>query len=126
MSPRSERRTRTRSVPSSDLWDRALGAGDPTSSNRAAGKQNARWASVDLSGGGSVAGTVLEYDLGHDLGETPTVVTLKRYERANGPVTITARGVRQEGWSHSHAFVEVTLHAGSLDGCRATFLVEGR
>jgi hypothetical protein len=62
----------------------------------------------------------------HDLGKVPTVVTLARYENASGPVTITARGVRDSGWSHSHVFVEVTLLAGSLDGTLATFLVRGK
>jgi len=126
MTPRTGWRSKTRSVPGADLENRTLGVGDPTSANKAAGKQNARWASVDLTGGGGAAGTVKEYDLAHDLGQIPSVVTLESYERANGPATITARGVRREGWSHSHAFVEVTLIAGSLDGCRATFLVKGK
>jgi len=126
MTPRPDWRSKTRSVPASDLTERALGVGDPTSASKAVGKQKARWASVDLTGGGAVVGTVLEYDLAHDLREVPTVVTLESYENASGPVTITARGIRRENWSHSHAHVEVTLIAGSLEGCRATFKVQGR
>lgn len=112
----------TKSVSTTDIWDRALGSGDPTSSRKSVGKENARWASIPLTGGAAVQ----EYDLPHDLGQVPTVVTLESYENARGPVTITARGVRQSNWSHSHAHVEVTLIAGSLDGCRATFRVSGR
>lgn len=118
--------SRERRVHSTDLMERTLGVGSPTSPSKASGKQKARWASVDLTGGGAVVGTVLEYDVLHDLGEIPTLVTLESYERASGPVTISARGIRPEGWSHSHVFVEVTLLAGSLEACRASFLVKGR
>ena len=110
----------------SDLQERTLGVGDPTSADKSAGKAKARWASVDLTGGGAVVGTVLEYDVAHDLGQTPVLVTLESYERSTGPVTISARGIRQENWSHSHAHVEVTLITGSFEGCVARFLVKGR
>jgi hypothetical protein len=125
MSRHNDWRGPRKSVHSSDLVERSLGVGDPNSPSKAAGKAKARWSSINLTGGGGVVGTVLIYDLPHDLGQIPKLVTLKSYERANGPATITARGVRPEGWSHSHAFVEVTLLAGSLDGCRASFIVEG-
>ena len=126
--PKTPWRGTTRSVPHSDLQDKALGVGDPNSADKSVGKQNARWARVDLTGGGTFAGTpiVKEYDVAHDLKQTTTSVTLESYERSTGPATITARGVRQEGWSHSHAFVEVTLLAGSLEGCVAVFKVSGR
>lgn len=122
MSPRHA----TRTVAPSDLVDRALGVGDPTSADTRSGKNRATWASVDLTGGGSVAGTVKEYDVAHDLGEVPTLVTLETYENSTGPATISARGIRQENWSHSHCHVEVTLLAGSLDGTVARFRVSGR
>ncbi len=117
-----------KSIGKSDLWDKTLGTGDPTSADKSAGKQNnARWASVDLTGGGSVAGTIREYDVPHDLGKIPTVVTLGRLENASVPGTfINAEGVRPENWSHSHVHVAVRLISGSLDGCVARFLVQGR
>jgi hypothetical protein len=118
---------KTRSVPSSDLENRTLGVGDPTSSSKAIGKQRARWAHVDLTGGGAILGTVKEYDVPHDLGEIPTVCTLDSCENASVAATsITANAVRRENWSHSHCHVEVTLHKGSLDGCLAHFKVQGR
>jgi hypothetical protein len=126
MSPRPAWKNPRRSVSSSDLQDRALGVGDPNSADKSAGKANARWARVDLTGGGLTVGNAKEFDVPHDLGQTPTMVSLGHYERYTGPVTISARGVRQEGWSHSHAFVEVTLLAGSAEGCVAAFRVHGR
>lgn len=118
-------RSPTRSVHPSDVENRAFGTGDPTSSVKTAGKKRATWSRINLTGGG--AGPVVQYDVPHDLGEVPTVVTLKHYEKANGGITITARGVRAENWSHSHVHVEVTLVAGAtLDGTLAAFLVEGR
>jgi hypothetical protein len=115
-----------RRIPASDLHERAIGTGSPLSQSKRAGKQRATWSSIDLTGGGAVVGTVKEYDVPHDLKEIPTVVELGHYERSGGPVTITARGVRMSNWSHSHVHVEVTLHAGSLDGTRASFLVKGK
>lgn len=119
-------RNSSRSVPQSNLEDRALGVGNPNSADKSVGKQNARYSRVNLTGGGAVAFTVKEYDVLHDLGQTPTSIALDSYERASGPVTITARGVRPESWSHTHAVAEVTLIAGSLDDCVAVFLVKGR
>lgn len=116
----------TRSVFGTDLVERSLGVGDPTSADKSSGKNLAVWASVDLTGGGSVVGTVREYDLAHDLGKVPTLVTLETYENSTGPATITANGTRQENWSHAHVHVSVTLIAGSLDGCVARFLIRGR
>lgn len=116
-----------KTIGGTDLWDKTLGTGDPRSSKKSAGKQNAVWAHADLTGGGSTVGTVREYDVIHTLGKTPTVVELGPYENAAvAGTSITANGVREENWSHSHVHVEVTLHAGSLDGCRASFLVKGR
>lgn len=114
----------TRTVAASDLEDRALGAGDPRSPDKSVGKRRGRYASVDLTGGG--VGPVKEYDVGHDLGDTPTMVSLVDYENSGAAVTITARGIRRENWSHSHVHVEVTVIAGTLDGTVARFLVEGR
>ena len=125
MSPRTPWRNPRRSVPASDLQDRTLGVGDPNSADKSSGKTKARWSTVDLTGGGLTVGNAKEFDLAHDLGETPKVVTLEGYDRSSGPVTITARGIRQENWSHSHAHVEVTLIAGSAEGCRAQFRVMG-
>lgn len=117
----------TRTVPQSDLQNKALGVGDPNSADKAVGKQNARWARVDLSGGGSTPGAVVEYDVSHDLGQTPTSVTLESFENAAVPGTfIIANGVRQENWSHSHAHVSIHLVSGSLDGCVAVIKVQGR
>lgn len=118
---------RTRTVPGSDLQDRALGVGDPTSANKAVGKQNARWASLDLTGGGAVVGTVLEYDVLHDLGEVPTHCTLESFENAAVSATfLVANPVRRENWSHSHCHMSIRLLSGSFDGCVARFLVRGR
>lgn len=120
-------RDSTRTVPAPDLEDRALGVGNPNSADKESGKNRARWAIVDLTGGGAAAGTVLEYDVAHDLGETPTVCTLESWENAAVPGTfISANGVRQDHWSHSHCHVSVRLVSGSFDGCRASFLVKGR
>jgi hypothetical protein len=125
--PRTDWRSKTRSVPASDLENRALGVGDPTSSNKSAGKQNARWANVVLTGGGAVAGTVKEYDVPHDLGQIPTVCTLDSVENAAVAGTfIEANAVRRENWSHSHCHVSVRLVSGSLDGCVARFKVQGK
>lgn len=110
----------------SDLERRTLGIGDPTSASKASGGHNARWASLDVTPVGAAVGAVMELDLPHDLGETPTVVTLESYENASGAVTISARGVRRENWSHSHVHVEVTLLAGSCVGCVAHFRVQGK
>jgi hypothetical protein len=123
MPPKSPRSNSSRTVPASDLYDRTLGVGDPRSASKAAGKAKARYSKIDLTG---ATGPVAEFDVPHDLGETPTLVELKDYENASGPVTIAARGVRQQGWSHSHVFVEVTLLAGSFDGTTAWFSVQGR
>lgn len=123
----SPRANTARTVHGTDLYERTLGVGTPNGADKAVGKANARWARVDLSDGGATAiGATKEYDVAHDLGATPTVVTLETYERASGPVTIAARGVRQENWSHSHAHLLVTLLAGSLDGCVAVVKVQGR
>lgn len=119
----------TKTIGGTDLFDRALGVGDPTSARRAVGKQNARWASVDLTipGGGGAPGTVREYDVAHDLGQVPTVVTLESFENAAVAGTfIVANGVRRENWSHSHAHVSVRLISGSFDGCVAHFMVKGK
>lgn len=120
--------SRPLSVPGSDIQNRALGIGDPLSADRAVGKQNARWSEpVDLTGGGAVAGTVREYDVEHDLGETPSACTLVTYENPNVAGTfIEASEVRRENWSHSHCHVSIRLTAGSLDGCVARFLVRGK
>lgn len=126
MGRRAPWRGSTRTVPQADLEDRTLGVGDPNSADKAAGKAKARWARVDLTGGGLTVGNAKEFDLAHDLGEVPTVVSLETYERASGPVTIAARGVRQVNWSHGHVHVEVTLLAGSAEGCVANFLVKGK
>lgn len=117
----------TKTVASADLWDKALGSGDPASASRRVGKQNARWASVDLTGGGNTPGTVLEYDVRHDLGATPTLCTLESFENAGVAGTfIVANAVRRENWSHSHCHVSVRLISGSFDGCVAHFKVCGR
>jgi hypothetical protein len=117
----------TKSVPSSNLEDRTLGVGDPTSANKSAGKHRATYASVDLTGGGAVVGTVVEYDVLHDLGEVPTVCSLDSIENAAVAGTfIEANAVRRENWSHSHCHVSVRLVSGSLDGCVAHFKVQGR
>jgi hypothetical protein len=127
MSPFQKIRANPRTVPGSDLEDRTLGVGDPRSQDRAAGKARARYSHIDLSAGsGVVPGGTMEFDVPHDLKRTPTLVELKDYENAVSACTITARGVRQENWSHSHAHVEVTLIAGSLAGCMAHFLVSGK
>lgn len=116
-----------RRIPSSDLKERQFGVGDPTVASTASGKQKAVWATLDLTGGGAVAGTVIEYDVLHDLGEIPTHVTLESWENAAVPGTfIEANVSRRENWSHSHAHVTVRLIAGSFDGCQAKFLVKGR
>jgi hypothetical protein len=124
--PNSSQSRKTISV--SDLWDKTLGVGNPTSSDKSAGKQNAaRLASVDLTGGGSTLGTTKEYDVPHDLGRVPTICALESVENAAVPGTsVIASGVRQENWSHSHCHVNVTLVSGSFDGCRANFRVSGR
>jgi hypothetical protein len=120
-------RGKTRSIPSSDLQDRSLGVGDPTSASKASGKGNARWASVNLTGGGATPGTIKEYDVPHDLGAVPTSVTLDHLENAAVAGTfIEANAVRRENWSHSHAHVSLRLVSGSFDGCVARFLVKGR
>lgn len=127
MSPRYDWRSSTRSVPASDLSNKALGVGDPTSASKAAGKQNAVLAAVDLTGGGSTLGVTKEYDVAHNLGKVPTICTLESVENAAVPGTsIIVSGVRQENWSHSHAHVAVTLISGSLDGCRANFRIQGK
>jgi hypothetical protein len=128
MPARGDWRGKTRSVPASDLENRTLGTGDPTSSDRRAGKKNATWASIDLTtGAGAAPGTISEYDVPHDLGEVPTVVTLKRCENAAVAGTLLiANGVRPENWSHSHVHVSINLISGSFDGCRAEFLIEGK
>jgi hypothetical protein len=114
-------------VPGSDLADRSLGVGDPNSASKASGKHKATWSSVDLTGGGAVAGTVVEYDILHDLGEIPTVCTLAKLENAAVPGTfIEANAVRVENWSHSHCHMSLRLVAGSFDGCRASFRVQGK
>jgi hypothetical protein len=128
MAPRpSPRENNARTVFGTDLVDRSLGVGTPNGADKAAGKARARYAKVDLTGGGAVAGTVREYDVGHDLGEIPTSVELESYENAAVAGTfISANAVRRENWSHSHCHVSIRLAAGSLDGCQATFLVKGR
>ena len=118
-------RTR-RTVQGSDLQDRTLGVGDPTSSNASAGKTKARWAKVNLTGGGAAVGTLKEYDIQHDLGETPTLCELKSVENAAVPGTVLkAEESRKAHWSHSHVHMNVLLLAGSFDGCVARFLVQG-
>jgi hypothetical protein len=125
--PKTPWRASPKTIGFTDLWDKTLGTGDPTSASKAAGKQNARWASMDLTGGGAVAGTVKEYDLPHDLGEIPTSVTLDSIENAAVAGTfILANASRRENWSHSHVHVSLTLVSGSFNGCRAHFLVKGR
>lgn len=101
--------------------------GDPTSASKAVGKQRARYASVDLTTGASIAvGATREYDVLHDLGEVPTLCTLETYERSTGPVTLSARESRRENWSHAHVHMLVTLLAGSSEGVIARFRVSGR
>lgn len=120
------RRGSARTVAGSDLYDRSLGVGDPTSANKSAGKARATWASVDLTGGGSTLGTVREVDVPHDLGEVPTLCTLETYERSGGPVTLAATESRRNNWSPSHTHMNVTLLAGSFEGAVARFKVSGR
>lgn len=126
MRDQRSKRGSARTVAGSDLYDRSLGVGDPTSANKSAGKARATWASVDLTGGGAVVGTVKEYDVQHDLGEVPTLCTLETYERSGGAVTIAASESRRNNWSASHCHVAVTLLAGSFEGCVARFRVHGR
>lgn len=127
MSPRQTWRGATRTVPAADLENRTLGHGDPTSSEKSAGKARARYSSVDLTGGGAVAGTVKEYDVPHDLGEIPTGCELHSFENAAVAGTfIQANAARRENWSHSHCHVSIRLASGSFDGCVAHFLVKGK
>lgn len=124
--PKSWRQA-TRTVTRGDLQEKALGVGDPTSPERKSGKQNARWASVDLTTGVSIGvGATREYDVPHDLGEVATVCALETYERSAGAVTIAAVESRRDRWSHSHCFALVTLLAGSSEGCVARFRVQGK
>jgi hypothetical protein len=114
-------------VPASDLEDRALGVGRPDSTSRDSGKSRARWAKVDLTGGGAVAGTVKEYDVSHDLGEVAQLCVLERYSNPQVAGTfIVAAEARPENWSHSHCHVSLRLVSGSFDGCVADFRVWGR
>lgn len=120
-------RSNTRSIPGSDLQGKALGIGDPNSASKVAGKHKAVWASIDLAGGGAVAGTVREYDVLHDLKEVPTSVVLDSIENAAvAGTSIIANAARRENWSATHVHVSLTLVAGSFEGCRANFLVSGR
>jgi hypothetical protein len=121
--PKTPWRNNTRSVLQADLTNKALGVGDPNSADKAVGKQNARYARVDLTGGG----TGREFDVPHDLGQTPTSVSLDGIENATtAGTTIIVNAVRQENWSHTHVHAFVQLVSGSLDGCVARFVVKGR
>lgn len=116
-----------RSVAASDLEDRALGVGDPNSPEKSSGKSRARWSRVNLTGGGAVAGTVLEYDVPHDLGEAPALCALETYTNPQVAGTfIVATEARRENWSHSHCHVSIRLISGSFDGCVANFRVQGK
>lgn len=127
MSPRPAWKNPRKSVQSSDLEDRSLGVGDPNSPEKASGKSKARWSRVDLTGGGSTPGAIKEYDVGHDLGQVPTLCTLETYTNSAVAGTfIEATEARRENWSPSHCHVSVRLIAGSLDGCVASFRVQGR
>ncbi len=126
MTQRKDWRGTTRSVHSSDLMDRSLGVGDPNSASRKKRKLKETWSSVDLTGGGAVVGTVVEVDVPHDLGETPTMCTLGKVENAKVAGTfVMGNAVRPENWSHSHVHMSVQLISGSFDGCRASFRVQG-
>jgi len=117
----------SKSIQHAQLEDKALGQGDPTSADKSVGKQNARWASVDLTGGGNVANTIKEYDVLHDLKETATTCTLESFENAVVAGTfIVANAVRRENWSHGHCHVSIRLISGSFDGCVARFRVGGK
>lgn len=106
------------------MEERALGVGKPNSASRAAGKLKARWARVDLTGGGSTPATK-EYDVPHDLKQVAQLCELKTYTNHKTPTVIVATEARRENWSHSHCHVSVTLISGSFDGCVADFLVQG-
>lgn len=115
-----------KTIQASDLQDKALGVGRPGSSDKSAGKARARWAQVNLTGGGAVAGTTVEYDVPHDLGGVPVLCELKSFENAGVPATfIAAAESRKAHWSRTHCHMNLRLVAGSFDGCVAHFLVQG-
>lgn len=114
-----------RSIQEADLQERQLGIGSPTSASKAVGVQNARWASVNLTGGGAL-GSEREFDVPHDLRSVPSTCDLVEWENAVTPATyLVSRPVRKESWSHSHAVVRILLVAGSFDGTVARFMVRG-
>ena len=115
-----------KSTQASDLQDRTLGVGTPDGADKSAGKANARWSRVDLTGGGAIVGTTKEYDVPHDLKRAAVLCEMKKCENPlTAGTVISAEPSRVENWSHSHCHVKLTLVRGSFDGAVASFLVQG-
>jgi len=103
-----------------ELEKKSVGLGDPEKTG-AAGKLNAEWSQVDLTGL-----DLANVDVPHELGVVPTSCQLVEWENASTPATfLLARPVDKHLWTASNCRVAVNIVAGAQAGAIARFLVGG-
>lgn len=105
-----------------DLDRKSVGMGNPESFS-AAGKLNAVYSQVDLTGL-----DLNNVDVPHALGAVPTFCSLVEWENAADPTTVfhMARPVSRHLWTKSTCRVALLKAAGTQAGTVARFLVGGR
>ncbi|MGH9204501.1 MAG: hypothetical protein ACRD2A_25005, partial [Vicinamibacterales bacterium] len=101
-----------------DLERRSVGLGDPEKGGRA-GKLNADWSQVDLTGL-----DLNNIDVPHTLGVVPTTCDLKEWVNDSTPSTfLIARPVDKHLWTGSNCRVSIVVQSGAQAGTVARFLV---
>lgn len=100
--------------------DLAWGVGTPKNGQRA-GKHNAVWAFVNVSGGAG------NYNILHALRSIPVAVELVEVRFPSGAAAphVTIQPIRQSEWTTTVVRVNINVVAGALTGCTAVFLVRG-
>lgn len=102
------------------LVDRALGVGSGRDGTLA-GKANAIYADVDLTGVPSLS----DVRVSHRLGRTPVFCTLIEARNAGGAVHPTASPILKNRWNATTCRVAVDMHGGNQAGTVLKFRVEG-
>lgn len=102
------------------LIDRALGSGS-TRKDTLAGKANAVYAEVDLTG----VPNLNDVHVSHRLGETPVLCELIEARNSAGPVFPSATPILKNRWNATTCRVAVSMNGGTQAGTVLKFRVGG-
>ncbi len=103
-----------------NLYDGAIGDGS-AKAGEPAGKQNAQYVEVNLTGLASLA----DVKIPHTLGSKPTTLRLEGARNASGTPFVVATPILHERWNATTARVAIHIVSGNQAGTIVKFRVGG-